>query len=104
MQPVKIHASANGVRDQNVRTPHSGKSAALDVAGLLLGTADAARVRLVLEGEHRAHDRELAPAQRRHRRVAGVDVHLLGAALGACVELGVGPMFEPNKFGGVGNS
>ena len=25
----------------------------------------------------------------------------MGSAL-VCVELGVGPMFEPNKFGGVG--
>ena len=52
MQPLKIHASANGVRDQNVRTPHSGKSAALDVVGVALGTADAARVRLVFKVEH----------------------------------------------------
>ena len=55
----------------------------LNIASLLLRTADAARVGLVLEVEHGAHDRELAAAQRRHRRVARVDVHLLGAALGA---------------------
>ena len=35
--------------------------------------------------DHRTQDGELAAAQRRHRRVAGVDVHLLGAALGAHV-------------------